>query len=119
MSYDITAIDTLDNIIEVEHHFITGGTYSISGTNEATLNITYNYSEIIEKVIWGGIKTLHDMKVIDSIGLLNKAIVKLNDDKVNDYWKATEGNVKDALKNLRELALLVLKVDVHSRWQVD
>lgn len=46
MSYDITLNDPVTKkTIEIDKpHFMTGGTYAISGTTELWLNITYNYS---------------------------------------------------------------------------
>lgn len=120
MSYDICATDINFNIIKIEHHNIQGGTFAINGTNEAKLNITFNYNEHFKKVFsFEGIHYLHHKNVIDTIQNLNEAINNLKDDYTNYYWDSTEGNAKLALINLRELALLTLKVDTDAIWVIN
>ena len=136
MSYDIYAVDKNGETIIVENHDIKGGTYAVGGTNQAHLNITCNYYKFFQKYIneKEGIVFLGGIKVIDSIKILNEAISKMKYDgefigydgncqpiiinDTDDYWKSTEGNAKKALVDLRELALLVLKVDTEAIWEV-
>jgi len=118
MSYDIRAIDNKGETVKIKYHFIKGGTYAVFGSDLAEFNMTYNYSDILNKVIKGGIWALQDIKVIDSIKILNEAIMKLKDKKDKNYWKSTEGNVKEALKNLRQIGFLVLEVDKKAKWNI-
>lgn len=111
MSYDINLLDPITkNVIEInDAHFLRGGTYKIGGSTELSLNMTYNYSKILYYVIQPentpseyktGIRSLYGMTVLEAIPILEAAISNLKDDVDEDYWKATEGNVKRALNNL-------------------
>lgn len=107
MSYDIRLKDKKTNkTIELnEPHQIKGGTYCLGGTTECWLNITYNYSPFFYKIFGKkGIRIIYGKIAKKSIPILEKAIGKLKDDINNDYWKPTEGNAKEALKGLLELA---------------
>ena len=111
MSYDINLLDPISKeIIEInDAHFLRGGTYKMGGSKELTLNITYNYSEILRQVIQPedtpseyktGIRSLYGMTALETIPILEAAISNLKDNVVNNYWQPTEGNVKRALNNL-------------------
>ena len=108
MSYDVRLKDpkTNETIIFDKPHQIKGGTYEVGGSYEAWLNLTYNYSEILDRVLSGGIRGLYRKTAKESMPILFKAMSKLKDDVDDDYWKATEGNVKVALQGLFELALM-------------
>lgn len=111
MSYDINLLDPITKeVIEInDAHFLRGGTYQMGGSKELTLNITYNYSEILHRVIQPkntpseyktGIRSLYGTTALEAVLILEAAISKLKDDVDEDYWKATEGNAKRALNNL-------------------
>lgn len=104
MSYDISLDDpNTGDVIELDKkHNIAGGTYALGGTREATLNITYNYSTHFRRVIAEdvGIRRLYGLTGAQSIPILESAIMKLKDDVDNDYWRATEGNARQALIGL-------------------
>lgn len=111
MSYDINLLDPITKeIIEInDAHFLQGGTYQMGGSKELTLNITYNYSKILHRVIQPkntpsdyktGIRSLYGITALEAIPILEAAISNLKDDVDEDYWKATEGNTKRALNNL-------------------
>lgn len=111
MSYDINLLDPITKeVIEInDAHFLRGGTYQMGGSKELTLNITYNYSEILHRVIQpkntpseykAGIRSLYGMTALEAVLILEAAILNLKDDVDEDYWKATEGNAKRALNNL-------------------
>lgn len=107
MSYDIYLCDPETK--EVLHldapHHLTGGTYALGGTTEAHLNVTYNYAEHFVRVLGEkGIRSIYGTTGADSIPVLEAAISKLGDDADDDYWKATEGNAKQALVQLVALA---------------
>lgn len=108
MSYDISLHDpvTGDTAIVPDGHDLRGGTYRMGGNDEAWLNVTYNYSPHFYRTMGEkGIRTIYGMTGRESLPLLDAAIAQLADDEVADYWAATEGNAKNALKNLRSLAL--------------
>lgn len=111
MSYDINLLDPITKkVIEIKDaHFLRGGTYKMGGSTELSLNMTYNYSEILHKVIQpkstpseykAGIRSLYGMTALEATPILEAAISNLKDDVVDDYWQPTEGNVKQALNNL-------------------
>lgn len=107
MSYDITLNDPVTNetIIFDNKHNIKGGTYCLGGTQEAWLNITWNYGKIFRKVLGEkGIRSIYGKSGAESIPMLKEAISKLKDDVSEDYWEATEGNVKKALYGLLAFA---------------
>ena len=109
MSYDIALVDsTTGQCLELDKpHHMKGGTYILGGTNQAKLNVTYNYSNTFRRTIGAnGIRTIYGMTGEESISILKSAISQLSDDFDDDYWKATEGNVKQALFQLLALAHL-------------
>lgn len=107
MSYDIVLRDpvTKECIQFDTPHQMRGGTYVVGGTTEAHLNVTYNYAEHFVRVLGEkGIRSIYGTTGADSIPVLEAAISKLGDDADDDYWKATEGNAKQALVQLVALA---------------
>lgn len=109
MSYDIYLLDpvTKESIEFDSIHDIKGGTYRIGGTNEAWLNITYNYDKHYRQVFGDeGIRTIYGKSGAESIPVLKDAISQLGDDISNDYWESTEGNAKRALYGLLAFAQL-------------
>lgn len=108
MSYDIYLTDpvTGDTLEAASKHEITGGTYCIGGTTRMTLNITWNYAEILYRVICPdtGVRKIYGMSGAESIPVIESAIAKLGDEVDVDYWKPTEGNAKRALHGLLALA---------------
>lgn len=111
MSYDINLKDPVTKeVIELDSpHQLKGGTYALGGTTEASLNITYNYSEYYYKYIHNemGIRYIYGLTGALSIPILETAIEILGDDVSEDYWEATEGNAKQALLQLVALAQLI------------
>ncbi|MBQ3746261.1 MAG: hypothetical protein II863_02475, partial [Kiritimatiellae bacterium] len=60
--------------------------------------------------------------VRDSLPVLAKAISALGDARPDDdYWKATDGNAKEALVKLNALADLALRAfpDERLTWEID
>jgi len=107
MSYDIELLDpiTKKRIVFDSMHEMRGGTYQMGGTNDAWLNITYNYSPHYRRAFGaGGIRTLYGMTGAESMPLLRTAIGILDDDVDPNYWTATEGNAKRALCQLLAMA---------------
>lgn len=108
MSYDIKLLDPVTKeVIELDTaHFVRGGTYAVGGTCELWLNVTWNYSHFFHETIdkEKGIRAIYGLTGAQSIPVLNRAIISLPDDVDKDYWKATGGNAKRALLQLREFA---------------
>lgn len=87
MSYDIDLLDpvTKETIEFDEPHQIKGGTYAVGGSTEASLNITYNYSDWYyrpgvfheTKEESKGIRTIYGMSGAESIPVLKSAIEAL------------------------------------------
>jgi hypothetical protein len=109
VSYDISLIDKNGEtiILDVKHQMI-GGIYQVGGSQDAWLNVTYNYSKIFYRLFGDkGIRILYGMTGKASILILAEAIKKLNPEtESSDYWAATEGNARKALSNLLKLAQL-------------
>jgi len=128
MSYDICLKDpvTGDTLeLEAPHH-MRGGTYAMGGTAEAHLNVTYNYAPQFFRVFdaldkpratapdWmhkdggpvRGVRTIYGLTGAESLPVLDRAISMLDNDVDPDYWKATDGNAKRALMQLRALAAM-------------
>jgi len=107
MSYDIDLCDSITGeplLLDAPHH-MTGGTYPLGGSDVASFNVTYNYSEHFGRVLGEkGIRSIYGMSGADSILVLGKAIADLGDDVSDDYWEPTEGNAKRALMCLLALA---------------
>ena len=108
MSYDIDLLDpvTKKTIQFDEKHHMTGGTYQLGGSHEASLNLTYNYAPHYYRTLdaENGIRSLYGTTGAESIPRLEAAIAQLGDDVDDDYWKPTEGNAKRALCQLLALA---------------
>jgi hypothetical protein len=127
MSYDIELTDPVTGaVLELqEPHNMRGGTYAVGGTKRAHLNVTYNYAPMFYRafgsagsddetscvgqmltVAHRGVRTIYGLTGAESMPILTKAIAELGDDVDPDYWKATDGNAKRALLQLRALAAM-------------
>ena len=107
MSYDICLRDPVTHLtIELdEPHRMRGGTYTVGGTTDAWINVTYNYARHFERVLGErGIRSIYGMTGAESIPVLEYAASRLADDVSDDYWEPTEGNAKRALLQLAALA---------------
>ena len=107
MSYDIELRDPATGAAceLAESHQMRGGTYPVGGTPNAEINITYNYSTHFCRVLGeNGIRGIYGMTGAESIPVLLDAAANLRDDTDPDYWKATEGNARQALLQLLALA---------------
>lgn len=135
MSYDITLNDpvTHEAIRLDAPHEMRGGTYAINGTDEAWLNITYNYSGWYykdgvfpsfpdERFSYGrsGIRSIYGMTGAESIPVLKHAIEAISrmpdisdEEKAryeskgcDSYWMPTRDNAIRPLYQLIALAQL-------------
>lgn len=102
MSYDIYLRDpvTKETIVFDTPHQMTGGTYRIGGTDEAWLNVTYNYADwyYMDGVFPPfdgenrGIRTIYGMSGAESIPVLKYAIntletcnKEISDEELREY----------------------------------
>lgn len=119
MSYDLYLYDPEkeEEVINLDQpHPLKGGTYAVGGTTECHLNITYNYGAHFRKVLGeDGIRSLYGKTGRESLPILWEAINKLGNDVSDNYWEATEGNAKAALRDLAVLATLA----PHGIWGGD
>lgn len=65
-----------------------GGTFAIGGTNEAELNVTYNYSKHFSVK-----KELDKKKAKDTIKIMEEKVKEFGTEQDKDYWNPTKGNV--------------------------
>lgn len=109
MSYDIYLNHPVTGeVLELEEpHHMRGGTYCVGGEKRLHLNVTYNYGKHYYRVFGeNGIRTIYGLTGAQSLPLLDKAIEALGTDMDDDYWRATEGNARMALIQLKALAQL-------------
>lgn len=107
MSYDIRLKDpvTGETLTTDAPHEMRGGMYAMYGTSEMWLNVTYNYADILYRVMGEkGIREIYGHTGAESLPMLKAAIDRLGDDVNPDYWASTEGNVKRALCSLKAFA---------------
>lgn len=132
MSYDIELCNPVTHktlLLDTKHQ-MSGGTYVVGGTNEAWLNVTYNYAswyympgvfaEAEEDS--KGIRTIYGLTGAESIPVLRKAIAALEamteeyadeEDRKNceeqgitGYWLPTRENAIKPLHQLLAMAQL-------------
>lgn len=118
MSYDIDLTHPVTGaVLQLDQpHQMKGGTYALGGTPEASLNVTWNYSEHYRMAFGDdGIRTIYGMTGAESAPVMQSAADQLKDDVSDDYWEATEGNAKAAILQL--IALARLRPD--GVWQGD
>lgn len=110
MSYDISLTEPVSGqTIKFDFvHQMAGGTCVLGGTNEAWLNITWNYSKFFYRHVdvLKGIRAIYGKTGAETIPLLQAACNELGDDISENYWDATEGNAKRSLKQLIAMAQL-------------
>ena len=109
MSYDIRIVSENGFPLHSEHkHDIIGAVYCIGGTTELWMSMTSNYAKHLTYAFdhKDGLKSLHGKSCKEAMPLIIAAISRLGNDVVNDYFDATEGNVKLALLDLLKLIIL-------------
>lgn len=95
MSYWVTLQDERGKALEVEPHS-EGGTYALGGTEEASLNVTYNYASCyssVEVEVEPGdpkpfsLRLLHDIPAGVTIPWLEKVVAELGTERYEgQYW---------------------------------
>lgn len=95
MSYDVS-LEGDD--VKVDHHE-EGGTYALGGTDEAWLNVTYNYAEVY-RLFDFSIRDLDGKRAGDTIEVMAAIVEKTGTRRFTDYWAPTPGNAGAALNTL-------------------
>jgi|AntRauTorcE11898_2_1112593.scaffolds.fasta_scaffold05935_5 hypothetical protein len=105
MSYWVYLRDNNGDLVEVPRHK-EGGTVALTGTPEAELNITYNYSKYFYNTLDAddGIRYLDGKQASEVTNLLQKAVARLGTDQTDDYWDEDPGNAGHALSVLLDWA---------------
>jgi hypothetical protein len=110
MSWDIHIEDPqTGETLSVAHHDIKGGTHAMGGTDEAWLNISYNYSAYYYDAVSQekGFRVIDGMTVGEAMPVICRAIQKIGTTiRDADYWEATAGNAGAALLDLLTLMSL-------------
>lgn len=117
MGYDIKLLDKNKQIVKSERALYNlGGYFTKDGIYDMECGITYNYSSILKKVFPGteGIRYLNNKIAESTYSVLDNAIKQLKDDYSDDYFEPTEGNVKQALLSLYQMALR----NPNAIWQI-
>lgn len=97
--------------VQVRLH-IEGGTYTMGGTNDAEMSVTYNYGKHFREA-WpepldgpGALDMmLNGRRAGEVVPLLAHAIMQLGTTRSDNYWDATPGNAGHALKVFLDWAL--------------
>ena len=90
MSYDID-LKERGKFCRVSHHS-EGGTYAAGGTDAASLNVTYNYAEVVGPLGFSFNDSLHGKTARDTLVPLAAIVAECGIEQDDDYWKPTPGN---------------------------
>ena len=89
MTYWISLHDENNEILPVPR-FVEGGTYAIGGSEEADLNVTYNYANSFD------FRGLQGRTGAETESELSEVVARLGDNPDPDYWADTPGNAGHA-----------------------
>lgn len=118
MSYDIHFERNGERIHLDNPHSLKGGTYALGGTTEAWINITYNYDPwFYEAFGKDGIRSLYGKPANEVAERIKETLPKVIASSLPErpcschnslecYWASIPGNAAEALRSLRELALM-------------
>ena len=111
MSHDIDLTCAhCGEVLHMPESFTDGGTYCIGGTDECSLNVTYNYANLYadvfpnEGLTNGRISWLYGKTGGETIDVLQAGVDLLGVVRDDDYWQATAGNAGAALLRLLSFA---------------
>lgn len=105
MSWDIYLESKDGEALEVPH-FEEGGTRVLGGSNDAHLNVTYNYSTVTKLVNFHFCGSLDGKRAAGTVDVLARVVDSLGTHRFNDYWAPTPGNAGHAASILLEWARL-------------
>lgn len=107
MSWDVEVMDPETNeVLVIPKHGLRGGTFSLEGTDNAWLNITYNYGKFyhhalktVDVVV--GLGCLDGLTVAEAVPVVAQALATIGTvERAENYWAATPGNAGAALLDL-------------------
>lgn len=111
MSHDIDlTCPCCSRPMEMRKKFTDGGTYVWGGSDECSLNVTYNYAELYvdvfpdEGLTNGRISWLYGKTGAETADVLRRGVELLGTERDDDYWQATAGNAGAALGRLLSFA---------------
>ncbi len=96
--------------LHMDESFEDGGTYVVGGSDECSLNVTYNYGRHYvdvfpdEGLTNGRISWLYGKTGAETTDVLRAGITLLGAQRDADYWAATPGNAGAALARLLSFA---------------
>lgn len=119
MSYDISLHDPTTGDVLPTEHFIEGGTRNMYGSNECSLNVTYNYSQVFILVDFQ-MRDLDGRTASETLPKLRATAEALIAGRphpplpYDDYWAPTPGNALAAIQRL------IVFAETHPRgvWEV-
>jgi hypothetical protein len=121
MKYEITIVATESEnevFFKRPHKFV--GYTDITETEQACYFISTDYNSILDNVIDGGIFSLNDVDIWESLPMLRDAVFSLKGEKSENITECSTGNVKNAISELIILADMAL-VDyptIAMKWKV-
>lgn len=101
MGYSIKLVGEDGEIVGVTRHQ-EGSSYVMGGTDDANIDITYNYAKYFREEIDSryGIRWLYGKHAHECIDVLEAAVEKLGKVRDADYWETTPGNAGHVLNVL-------------------
>lgn len=113
MSYNVQLVRTKGSKLINTGNFIEEGCSQYEdGTSYTELGVTYNYIYLFS------FEELDGLTVEEGLEKLESTIVLLKDDVDENYWEATEGNVRKTLMILAEFARFAIKYKIDARFTV-
>ena len=104
MSWWVYLVDQTGEPVKVARHS-EGGTHTVGGTDQAELNVTYNYSGLLHQAFGMSFReALNGKKASEVLPQLRALSEAFPDAPEDDYWVATPGNVGHMLAILRSWA---------------
>jgi hypothetical protein len=85
----------------IVERFQDGGTQPMGGTDEAEINVTYNYGREFHQVLGADFReALSGKRASDVLALLEAGAAQLGTERSADYWEPTPGNAGAVLARL-------------------
>ena len=114
MSFDISIINPETGEVRTcdEAHDLRGGNYTVGGTTQAWLNVTYNYSPFYSGLGAKGLEGLDGQTVAEARQRVADTVTFLGINPFSgSYWEATPGNAGAAMHDLLTLMGLCADTD--------
>lgn len=120
MSYDIYVNDSDgEPVILSEVHDFKGGLQAVGGTDEAWLNVTYNYGKFYHQLWEDGLHGWDGKPVQDFIPELERGVAELGTDHNGNLYEATAGNAGFALQSLLHICRTAAREHPHKQLVIE